>query len=60
MFRFEFEEELFRFQMNSPAFEPLFQFPPMRASAHPIALLYFKIQNPNPLKTLGDCVPQTP
>ena len=28
MFRFAFEDELFKFQYERPAFAPLFQFPP--------------------------------
>lgn len=53
MFMFAFDEVLFRFQYEKPAFDLLFQFPPTMASAHSISLLMFKI------KTLGGD-PQTP
>ena len=36
MFTFAFEDVLFRFQYDGPAFTPLFQFPPQWASTHPI------------------------
>lgn len=32
IFTFAFDEELFRFQYEGPAFKPLFQFPPTWAS----------------------------
>lgn len=38
IFTFAFVEELFRFQYDNPAFAPLFQLPPKRASMHPIPL----------------------
>jgi len=38
MFTFAFDEALFKFQYDSPAFEVLFQFPPNRASAHTLSL----------------------
>ena len=38
MFAFTFEEVLFRFQFDSPSFEPLFQLPPTIASTHPKTL----------------------
>jgi len=38
MFTFAFDEELFKFQLDKPALEPLFQLPPTWASEHPIPL----------------------
>lgn len=38
MFAFALPDELFRFQYDRPVFEPLFQFPPVRASTRPISL----------------------
>ena len=35
MFEFEFEDVLFRFQLNAPAFELLFAFVPNRATCQP-------------------------
>lgn len=34
MLAFAFVEELFKFQYDSPSFEPLFQLPPTCASTH--------------------------
>jgi len=52
MFTFAFPEELFRFQYDNPAFAPLFQFPPTRASVHPISQSYKSI--------LGAAAPRPP
>ena len=39
MFTFVFDDELFKFQFEIPAFDLLFQLPPKWASTHPIPLL---------------------
>ena len=52
MFTFAFPEELFRFQYDNPVFAPLFQFPPTRASVHPISQSYKSI--------LGAAAPRPP
>lgn len=51
MFTFAFPEELFKFQYDNPAFEPLFQFPPTWASVHPISQTYvhWGLAPPDPL-----------
>ena len=38
MFTFVFDDVLFKFQYEAPAFAPLFQFPPKWASTHPAPL----------------------
>lgn len=40
MFTFAFDDVLFKFQYDRPAFAPLFQFPPNRASTHSISLSF--------------------
>lgn len=54
MFAFTFEEVLFRFQFDSPSFEPLFQLPPTIASTHPKTL---KIKR---FKRSGGTFPRSP
>ena len=53
MFTFAFPEELFKFQYDNPASEPLFQFPPTRASVHPISHQIYK-------SILGAAAPRPP
>jgi len=38
MFAFAFDDVLFKFQYDTPAFVVLFQFPPKMASTHPVPL----------------------
>jgi hypothetical protein len=54
MFAFTFEEALFKFQFDSPSFEPLFQLPPTIASTHPKTL---KIKR---FKRSGGTFPRSP
>ena len=52
---FAFDDELFKFQFDKPAFDLLFQFPPTMASAHLITLSIYTPNlgggPPNPLKS---------
>ena len=53
MFTFVFEDVLFRFQYDNPAFAVLFQLPPKWANTHPIPLCKTSVGDfgpPNPLK----------
>ena len=43
MFKFEFDEELFRFQKNGPTFDPLFQLPPTIAAPAPQTPVYLSV-----------------
>ena len=54
MLAFAFVEELFKFQYDSPSFEPLFQLPPTIASTHPKTL---KIKR---FKRSGGTFPRSP
>lgn len=55
MFTFAFDDALFRFQLDSPAFEPLFQFPPNTPARTPYPFLQTKAAGggpPDPPKEL--------